>query len=150
MNATTENNVTKTARQQFEELIQTSALYLKNDGFQLMNESEYAEVLQNIQDHKYLVNEGIPFEITMDQALFAWYENVYHPVMRAVDEVGLPWSFPGATRGELFLWVTRHWHFLKQEKGREISAEEAARSYRSKFGKSLFSWLFSRTKPKAA
>ena len=149
MTTKNESSVTKTAREQFEQLI-TYAPEIKNDDFRLTTEAEYAEVLESINAHKYLTNEVLPFEITMDQALFSWYENVYQPLMRAIDEDSLLLSFPGATRGELFLWVTRHWHFLKQEKGRDISVEEAVYSYGSKFGMGAFNRFLYRMKMIAA
>jgi hypothetical protein len=150
MTATNDTRVATTAREQFEQWIETYAPYIMLDGFQLTSEHEYAEVLQNIQDHKYLTNEGIPFEITMEQALFSWYENVYHPVAMVIEEEGLIWFFPEATRGELFLWVTRHWHFLKQDKGRDISVEEAVHSFGQTFGKGAFNRFLYRLKRLAA
>jgi len=149
MNANMEAATTLTARDRFEQLIAFSH-EIKQDGFQLATEAEYAEVLQNIEDHKYLTNEKIPFEISMDQALFSWYENVYHPMMQGIDQAGLVFAFPEATRAELFLWVTRHWHFLKLEQGREVSAEEAAYSYGNQFGSGLLAQLFNRVKAIAA
>jgi hypothetical protein len=121
------------ARESFEQLTAFAAEF-RGENFRLTSESEYAEVLQSILDHKYLTNEHIPFEIRMDQALFSWYENLYHPLMRAIDETGLQLAFPDATRGQLFLWVSRHWHFLKLERGREVSFEQAALSYGARFG----------------
>jgi hypothetical protein len=150
MTVTTETKATQTARERFEQLISTYAPEIQQDGFRLTSESEYAEGLQSIQDHKYLTNEGIPFEITMEQTLFSWYENVYHPVTRVMDEEGLLRSFPGATRGELFLWVTRHWHFLKLEKGRDISVEEAVHSYGRNYGVGIFNRFLHRVKGVAA
>ena len=136
---------TPTARERFEQLTAFAQEALL-DGFQLDSDAEYAEVMDSIRDHKYLTNEKIPFEISMDEALFSWYENVYHPVLQAIDRAGLVYAFPSATRGQLFLWVTRHWHFLKQESGREISAEDAAYSYRDRFGSGLFTRLLTRVK----
>lgn len=149
MNATVKESTNLTARDRFESLI-AFANEIKQDGFQLATEAQYAEVLQSIEDHKYLTNEMIPFEISMDQALFSWYENVYHPMMRAIDDAGLVYAFPEASRAELFLWVTRHWHFLKQEQGPDVSVNEAAYSYASKFGVGLFSRLLNRVKALAA
>ena len=150
MTVTITNNGTETGRQRFEGLLNTYAPYIKNSDFQLKSENEFDEVLQNIQDHKYLTNERIPFEISMEQALFSWYENVFHPMTLMIDEEGLLWSFPGTTRGELFLWVTRHWHFLKQERGRAVSFEEAVYSYGMKFGVGAFSRFLYRMKLLAA
>jgi hypothetical protein len=150
MTAVIEKNTTETARTQFEELISTYAPYINLDDFQLNNESEYVELLQSIQDHKYLTNEGIPFEITMEQALFSWFENVFDPMTRMIDEEGLLWAFPGVPRGELFMWVTSHWHFLKQESGRDISFEEAVNSYGARFGAGVISRFYYRMKRLAA
>lgn len=150
MNATTEKNVTGTARQRFEQLIQAHAPYVPKQDLQFKSDGEYAEILQNILDHKYLTNERIPFEITMEQALFSWYENVYYPLMHAIEMEGLEWSFPDATRGELLLWVSRHWHFLKEERGPGTCAEEAVRSYGSQFGNGVFNRLLLRIRGLAA
>lgn len=138
-----------TARAQFEELV-ACFNEIKQDGFQLASDGEYAEVLQSIEDHKYLTNEKIPFEISMDQALFSWYENVYHPVMQAIDQTGLVYAFPEATRGELFMWVTRHWHFLKMERGADLGVLEAAYSFGDQFGSGLLARLVNRVKALAA
>ena len=124
------------ARARFEQLAAPAA-ELRGEDFQLTSEAEYQEALQSILDHKYLTNERIPFEISMDQALFCWYENLYHPLMQAIDETGLQLAFPDATRGQLFLWVSRHWHFLKLERGRDVSFEQAAISYAATFGKGV-------------
>jgi hypothetical protein len=134
MSKTFENPTpTSSARERFEQLTALAAEFRDAD-FQLTSEAEYAEVLQSIEDHKYLTNEKIPFEIRMDQALFCWFENLYHPMMLAIDEADLPLAFPGATRAQLFLWVSRHWHFLKQDEGREVGFDEAAISYGARFG----------------
>jgi len=124
------------ARERFEQLI-AGAGEFQGEDFQLTSASEYAEVLQSILDHKYLTNEKIPFEIRMDQALFCWYENLYHPMMRAIDDTDLEVTFPEATRAQLFLWVSRHLHFLKEDRGRDVSFEEAALSYGAQFGTGL-------------
>jgi hypothetical protein len=137
------------ARERFERLIAFDNV-LTQDGFRLASEAEYAEVLQSIEDHKYLTNEKIPFEISMEQALFSWCENVYHPVMYAIDEAGLVYAFPEATRAELFLWVTRHWHYLKQELHPGVSIDAAVQSFGRQFGTGLFARLLNRIKAIAA
>lgn len=141
-----ETVTTLSNHEQFELLLKNHAPYIQAGDFQLHNDSEYAEVIQNVLDHKYLTNERIPFEITMDQALYSWHENVYYPIMQAMDEVGLPWSFPEVSRGELFLWVTRHWHFMKQEQDREVGFEEAVYDFGAKFGAGALDRLWYRVK----
>jgi hypothetical protein len=134
MNAINETTLAGTSRQRFEDVIRTSAPYIDLGDFQLSTDEEYDELLQGIENHKYWTNEAIPFEISLEDALFSWYENVYHPITRAMEDEALAWSFPSVSRGELFLWVTRHWHFLKEQQGREVGTDEAVRSFGAKFG----------------
>jgi hypothetical protein len=54
-------------------------------------------------------------------------------VKEAIRRLGLLRDFPGRTEADLYLWVMDHRHFLAQE-GRELSPEEAARSYEERFG----------------
>jgi hypothetical protein len=150
MNANNEVSLNTSARARFEQLIQDAAPYIPSQDLQFATEEEYAEILQHIADHKYLTNERIPFEITMEQTLFSWYENVYFPLMQAIEEEGLEWSLPDATRGELLLWVTRHWHFLKQEKGPSVGPREAVHSYGSQFGVNALHRLLFRLRSLAA
>jgi len=150
MNAILERNNAHSPHERFEHVIAEHAPYILQEGFRLTNQREYAEVLQSIENHKYLINERIPFEITMEQALFSWYENVYRPMTRVIDEEGLLWCFPKATPGQLFLWVTRHWHFLKQEKQRDISMEEAVYSFGIQYGSGVFNRFLYRLRRKSA
>lgn len=149
MSAMTEEKTNLTAREQFEQLVE-SAYGFKQEGFQLTSEAEYQEVLQSIVDHKYLVNENFPFELSMDQALFSWYENVYRPMAQAIDNTGLTLAFPEATAAQLFLWVSRHYHFLKQDKGQNITETEAAVSYGNQFGSGTLWRVLNRLKLTAA
>lgn len=142
MNNTTEPHP---ARDRFERLVPQSYEFMDH-GFQLVNDAEYAQVLESIEAHKYLTNEKIPFEISMDEALFSWYENVYRPIDLAIDQAGLVYSFPKATRAQLFLWVTNHWHFLKLGTGREVGAEEAAYDFANRFGTGVFHRFMNRVK----
>jgi len=138
------------AREHFEELLRVHAPYLDPKGFQFTADWEYEETLQSVQDHKYLVNERIPYEISLEEAFFSWHENVYHPVSQAIEDEGLEAFFPEATRGELFLWVSRHWHFLESEAGHPVSAWKAARSYARRFGSGFLGRVLLRIRSLAA
>lgn len=150
MNTALAEHVNESARGRFEQMIRDFAPYIPSEDLQFATEEEYAEILKHIEDHKYLTNENIPFEITMEQTLFSWYENVYFPLMQAIEEEGLEWSLPNTTRGELLLWVTRHWHYLKQEKGPNVGPRDAVRSFGSQFGTNALRRLVFRLKSLAA
>jgi hypothetical protein len=55
-----------------------------------------------------------------------WYEEVYLPVIEAAREASLDELFPGATEGDLFLWLHHHRLVLYPERG-GVSNEEMVR-----------------------
>jgi hypothetical protein len=120
------------------QLLVANAPEFAGEDFVLINDDQYEEVLKSIKDHKYLLNQGIPYEITMRDALYSWYENVYEPIVLAIDDEGVSAAFPGHSRAELFLWVCRHWHYLKEARAKDVSVEEAVRSYAAQFAKDGF------------
>ncbi|KGE72818.1 DUF4032 domain-containing protein [Spirochaeta lutea] len=132
-------------RKEFESLVLGTPEF-SGENFQLTSDEQYHEVLQHISDHKYLTNERIPYEISMRDAVYSWYENVYEPISRAIDQEGLAGAFPGHSRAELYLWVCRHWHYLKEESRREVGAAEAVCSFGSQFAHRSFSRFMYRLK----
>lgn len=138
----------KTARTQFEDLIHDAPEFTGED-FVLSDDTQYAEVLSHIEKHKYLTNQEIPYEISMREALFSWYENVYEPLMMAIDSENIVSAFPGKTRGDMFMWICSHWHFLKEEKKRDVYVEEAVRSFGAKFADGRFARFYYRMRTPA-
>jgi len=101
----------------------------------------YDQILEHILVHKYYLNQGIQREILFSEALWSWYENVYRPVVAAIQEEGLPSRFPGRTASDLYMFIVQHWDELKRKYGLEFSLGEAARDYGQRFGTSPFSRL---------
>jgi hypothetical protein len=101
----------------------------------------YDQILEHILVHKYYLNQGIQGEILLSQALWSWYENVYRPVVAAIQEEGLLTRFPGRTASDLYMFIVQHWDELKRKYGLEFSLGEAARDYGQRFGTSPFSRL---------
>ena len=139
---------TKTAKERFEDLIRNAPEF-SSEVFSLPEDDLYAEVLSQIEEHKYLTNEHIPYEITMREALYSWYENVYEPLMMAIDSENIVAAFPGKTRGDMFMWICSHWHFLKEEKQTDVYVEEAVRSFGAKFADGRFARFYYRMRTPA-
>jgi hypothetical protein len=104
----------------------------------------YDQILEHILVHKYYLNQGIRGEILFSEALWSWYENVYRPVVAAIQEEGLLSRFPGRTASDLYMFIVQHWDELKRKYGLEFSLGEAARDYGQRFGTSTFSRLWRR------
>ncbi len=96
----------------------------------------YDEILEHILVHKYYVNQGLAREIDLVEAIFSWYENVYRPIVLAIDEEGLLARFPGRTKADLYVFTVKHWDELKRKYGLDFPIAEAARDYGERFGKS--------------
>ena len=93
-----------------------------------------AELLHQIEEHKYLANQTIPFEISLEDAYDSWNLLVHGPLSEAIAEEGLERAFPGVAKGELYLWVSRHWHYMKKNGQAETTANEAVLDFGAKFG----------------
>lgn len=85
-------------------LRQTLAFHFHDEEAILVKLSEY------IKAHKWLVNEKIPFEITLEQAMFSWYENVFLPIEDAIRTSGAYSALVGWTPIQVFAAISdAHW-----------------------------------------
>jgi hypothetical protein len=62
---------------------------------------------------------------------------VYQPIVEQVEEEGLLARFPDRTEADLYVWIVKHWHYLKEKYGPGVSAKAAALDYSQQFGKNL-------------
>ncbi|MBN1836898.1 MAG: transcriptional regulator [Spirochaetales bacterium] len=95
----------------------------------------YDEIVRHVDGHKYFINLAQREEISFERALRSWYENVYRPVVKVIEEGGLLAAFPGRTVSDLYVWIVRHWDELKGKYGQSYPLEEAAADYRERFGR---------------
>jgi len=99
----------------------------------IMQAAIQAEWKLQVEGHKYFINQSLPYEISMAEALESWKRLVHGPVCVAIYEMGLEKEFPGKSEDSLVLSVIHHWHQLKEGKGGTVSALEAVLSYGSLF-----------------
>ncbi|MDR0322969.1 MAG: transcriptional regulator [Treponema sp.] len=94
----------------------------------------YDVIYNHILVHKYYLNEGMKEEIPFSDALVSWFNNVYNPVITIIREQWLLAEFPGRTEADLYVWIIKHWDFLKKKIG-SYSLAEAAGDFSKKYGK---------------
>jgi len=95
----------------------------------------YDVIYNHILVHKYYLNENIEDEIPFKDALVSWYNNVYNPVVAIIREQWLLANFPGRTEADLYVWIIKHWDFLKKKYG-AYSLSKAAGDFSRKYGQS--------------
>jgi hypothetical protein len=74
----------------------------------------YREMLAHIEVHRChleLENDG---EITPEEAVASWYDNIYQPIVRNIRTQGVLRQFPGRTEADLYIWISR-WQYELSE-----------------------------------
>jgi hypothetical protein len=101
----------------------------------------YDVIYNHILVHKYYLNQNREDEIPFPDALVSWYRNVYSPVISIIKEQWLLANFPGRSASDLYVWIVKHWDFLKKKYGLGYSLSLAAGDFARKYGKSG-GWFF--------
>ncbi|MDR0374530.1 MAG: transcriptional regulator [Treponema sp.] len=94
----------------------------------------YDVIYNHILVHKYFVNQGIKKEISFAEAMVSWYKNVYNPIAQIIKEEWIKLDFPGYTVSDLYVWIVKHWDFLKKKYGVHYSLSKAAKDFTLKYG----------------
>ncbi len=87
------------------------------DGFDRM--------LQHIAVHRYFMGLDLKRDVSEQEAITHWYDNVYMPIVKVVRQSKILKEFPGKTEGDLYLWVLDHQRYLAAE-GQSLQPPEAA------------------------
>ncbi|MDR2029697.1 MAG: transcriptional regulator [Treponema sp.] len=95
----------------------------------------YDVIYNHILVHKYYLNQNMPQELPFSEALISWYNNVYGPIIQIIKEERLYLNFPGRTPSDLYVWIVKHWDFLKRKYGLHYSVSDAARDFSQRYGK---------------
>ena len=94
----------------------------------------YRQLEGEISAYRYTVAIEEEREISFEKAVAGWYDRVYLPVVRIIQERSLLRGFTGRTETDLYVWILRHRAELGQELGREIGPEAAASDLADKLG----------------
>jgi hypothetical protein len=95
----------------------------------------YDVIYNHILVHKYYLNQNRNDEIPFSEALVSWYQNVYSPIIRIIKNEWLLLKFPGSSESDLYVWIVKHWDFLKRKYG-VYSLSDAAKDFSGKYGRS--------------
>jgi nucleotide-binding universal stress UspA family protein len=87
---------------------------------------QYRVLEEHIEVHRFYMGLDEKRDVSYEEAVAHWYDNVYLPVMQVIREQGVMRSFPGRTETDLYLWASRHRGELIEELGLEIDPTLAA------------------------
>jgi hypothetical protein len=78
-------------------------------------------------------------EIPFEDAARSWYNNLYTPIIELIREERLLSRFSRRTEADLYIWIIKHWHSLKEKYGPEYPLDQAANEFAAVHGKGFFS-----------
>lgn len=84
----------------------------------------YRDLLEHIAVHRYYLGQEEVREVTAEEAVTSWYDNVYQPIIRAIHKQEILKQFPERTEADLYIWVSRWQHELSQRYSKLISVED--------------------------
>ncbi len=94
----------------------------------------YRVLLDHIDVHRYFRGLDEGRELTYEEAVVSWYDNLYRPIVEMFREYGLLDRFPDRKEADLYVWVSRHLFLLgeRQRVGRDLrrAAERLAKRYK--------------------
>lgn len=97
----------------------------------------YDEIVHHIYGHKYYINEHYRGEIPIETAIISWYNNVYRPIVDIIEQNGVLRRFPRRTEADLYVWIVKHWHLLKERYGSDFPMKDAAIDFARRYGKTV-------------
>jgi uncharacterized ParB-like nuclease family protein len=93
----------------------------------------YRVVLDHIDVHRYFRGIDLGHEMSYEDAVMSWYDNLYLPIVTMFREYGLMERFPDRKEADLYVWVSRHLYLLgeRQRQGKDLrrAAERLAKRY---------------------
>ena len=110
------------------------------EGIQFSRNAGWQELEEHVEVHKYHLSQQLNVNVTWEDAVFSWYDNMLRPVKEAITAWEFRNAFPRQPLGDLYLAVSDHWFYLK-ERDPNTTAEEAARSFAMHYGKGLARWF---------
>ena len=96
-------------------------------------QGRYDVILNHILTHKYYMNQGKAEEVSMEDAIISWYNNVYLPSASSINKKRILKHFPKRTIADLYVWIVRYWDQLKQKFGDEVQIDEAVETFSKKY-----------------
>lgn len=95
----------------------------------------YEELLEHIDVHRHYMGLEQQREIPYQEAAAHWYEHVYLPIVKIINDQGILHDFPGRSEADLYLWIARHRADLEELLGWEIPYGPAAADFADTEGK---------------
>ncbi|MCP4142927.1 MAG: universal stress protein [Chloroflexi bacterium] len=111
--------------------------------FRTRHPGQYPVLLEHIEVHRYFMGLDEKRDISYEEAILHWHDEVYTPIIEIIWERGILRHFPRSTEIELYLWISKHRVELEEALSWQIGTDEAIDDLEHRFSKE-FSLRFAR------
>ncbi|MCX7025389.1 MAG: transcriptional regulator [Spirochaetes bacterium] len=112
-----------------------------DENLDFSDPGQYDVIVNHVLVHKYYINQDSSTEIALEEAIGSWYLHVYSPIVSIIAVEHIGWRFPGRTQSDLYVFIVKHWHFLKKKYGLGYPLKEAVLDFTLKYGAGFRGWL---------
>lgn len=95
----------------------------------------YSKLDEHIRVHAYFMAQEQKKEVSFNEGMHDWFENVYMPLVQLIRQYKILDQFPKRTESDLYLWIMDHLWYLRQDSGQNISMEQAAQDFTEKYAR---------------
>jgi hypothetical protein len=139
----------ETSRRQFLQRTGLERFYPDAD-IRLTEPGRYRHLYEQIAVHRWYMGEKKGEEIPHDEAAKSWYENVYLPLAREIEESDLLSEFPERTVTDMYLWLCKHREELRREYALNLDEKAAVSTFASVYSGKILNRILKRARLKLA
>ena len=93
----------------------------------------YLELVRHINAHHFYLGQEQQRDITRDEAVAHWYDEVYMPIVQVIRDQQVLRNFPGRTEADLYRWIIDHRWYTHERTGADPGPAAATESYVEQF-----------------
>ena len=117
------------AGQQVEFLEETKLDELRPESnIRVTEPGKYPILLEHIRTHQYYMGIDQDREVSWEEAVAHWYDEIYLNVIQLIRHRGILDAFPDRTETDFYVWLADHRKELEQEVGWDLPTEAAVDS----------------------
>ncbi len=99
----------------------------------LTEPDRYNQLLEHISVHRYFMGIDQKREVSWEEAVCSWYDNVYLPLVKLIRSMACWNNFPGRTEADLYAWLIKHQEAMRLYHGGEyMTPQETVKDFLSK------------------
>ncbi|MFH1743844.1 MAG: DUF4032 domain-containing protein [bacterium] len=121
-------------RAQSEQFYQATKLdRLKGADIRFTTHGRYLKILHHIDVYRYFRGQAEQKEISYQDGVTGWYDEIYMPVVEIIRREGILQDFPGRTEGDIYIWIMNHRYYLNESCEDDVGPEVATEDFAKRF-----------------